>query len=131
MHLFHGTSLVQYERLREARFKADGLYLGEDRVNIADHYAEQQAERDESWPVIVTVDATALCGLEPDSHARSGGIQVRQDGQFLYSGPLESALVSAVAYDFLNDRTVSLPLDRASECPLPLSAGLANCPTRH
>lgn len=124
--LYHGTSLLQFARMRDGGFVVRDLYLGDSRENIADNYAEMQAERDRSYPVTLFIDPRRLEGLEEDFHDRVGE-QVRQEGQFFYSGPLCEALVTAVA---LNDEgeEVHLPFDAEVDLPLPVVAGDLSLP---
>ena len=99
--LYHGTSLAEFEKLKKSRYNAFDIYLGDNKENITDHYAEEQSEIDGTFPVTVTVDGSKLEGLRPDP----GGA-----GQFIYTGPIAHAIVSAEAYDYDYDEVKDLPL---------------------
>lgn len=113
--LFHGTSLVQYEKMRANGFMVQNLYLGESTENITDHYAEEQARKDSSYPVTIVIDASALSGVMDDIHQGIGEL-IPQAGQFIYSGPLKQAIIRAFAVD---DDGEEVPLPIGDE-PLPL-----------
>lgn len=116
---FHGTSLVQYDRLRRSGFRARDFYIGDNRENITDHYAEKQAVVDDSYPVTLTFDMTKLRSIADDYHTVIGG-EEHQVGQFVYSGPLAHALIAATALDLDSGEEISLPLDADTPLPLPL-----------
>lgn len=58
--LYHGTSLKQFDKIYDNNFNVENLYVGEDRENITDHYAEEQARKDNSNPVTIIFDERKL-----------------------------------------------------------------------
>ncbi len=103
--LYHGTSSIEFEKLKASGYNAQGLYLGDSFENIAMNYAEQQAERDGSNPVFLMIDGSKLENVEQDYHDED-----RQEGQFIYTGPLRHALVRAEMVDADTGEEVELPL---------------------
>lgn len=107
--LYHGTSLVQFEKMVSEGFVVTDLYFGEDRENITDHYAEKQAEIDDSFAVTLVVDAGKLRALRNDEHQSLDGA-VPQLGQFIFSGDLKPALVTALVFNHETGEETELPL---------------------
>ncbi len=93
--LYHGTSLVEFERLKANGYNARDIYLGDNMENITDHYAEQKAEEHDSYPVTLIVDGSKLENVQPD-YDEFGQIQL---GQWVYTGPLRQALKGAILFD--------------------------------
>lgn len=125
--LHHGTSLTQFMRLRDALFVADGLYVGADRENITDHYAEQKAVADGSLPVTVSFDTSVLVAsdlvrIEADVHRGLDG-DIRQDGQWIITGEIGKAIIGVWV---LNEdgEEVPLPLDGDGSDPSPFNLSL-------
>lgn len=103
--LYHGTSLVQFEKMKNNNFKVKNLYLGDDKDNITNFYAEKQAEFDDSYPVTLYIDSRKIQNLEQDVHG-----SIIQDGQFIFSGSLYDAIIKVEMYDFNNDETIFLDI---------------------
>ncbi len=95
--LFHGTSLKQWLKIKASGYNVRSLYLGEDRENITDHYAEAQAKRDGSPPVTLVLDSSRL-QLDQDVHILVDGEEV-QEGQYTFSGNVKPALLAVLLYD--------------------------------
>jgi hypothetical protein len=92
---FHGTSLKQLKAIRDSGWLARGLYLADVREKAED-YASQQAERDDSPPVVLQFDLSALRRLgRVEIDRGSCEEEWEQDmGQFTYDGPLGGAILN-------------------------------------
>ena len=91
--LYHGTSSIQYEKLKASNYEAVDLYLA-DVVEKSRDYAEIQANRDGSEELIIlTIDAVKLVGnIEIDS----GSNEEEQEydmGQWIFTGNMQDAIV--------------------------------------
>lgn len=111
-YLYHGTSLVQFEKMRANDFIVnDILYVGDTRENITDHYAEQQAEEDDSYAVTLVFDRSKLEDiLKEDEHSYMDDDAVIQEGQFYFSGDMRPALVKVLMYNHDTDEETEIPL---------------------
>lgn len=95
--LYHGTSIGQFNKMRDAEYTAKNLYLGEDVENICEHYAMMAAAKDGTEPLIIELDASKLAGnLRPDIHA---GEEEAEAGQFIYDGPFRQAIIRVYTWD--------------------------------
>ncbi len=95
--LYHGTSVGQFEKMRQAGYVAHNLYLGEDVENICEHYAMMAAAKDGTEPLIMEFDVSKLTGdLRDDIHA---GEEDAEAGQFIYDGPFRQAMIRVYTWD--------------------------------
>jgi len=94
-YVYHGTSLTQLEAIRDAGWQACNLYLADVREKSND-YTDQQAEADNTAPVVIRLDMDTLrrlgqIGVDPGN----GPEEREQDmGQFTYSGPIREAVTN-------------------------------------
>lgn len=94
--LFHGTSVLQFEKMKASRFNTREIYFGDEPNNICEHYAVSQANADGSDPLIIEVDSNHLDGsIDPDIHA---GNDDAEGGQYIFRGNFASAIVRAFAW---------------------------------
>jgi len=95
--LFHGTSKLQYDKIVQDDFNVSDFFIGENRENITDHYAEKQAIKDKSDPVTIVLDAKELfkLGVEQDIHF-DDEVQL---GQYVISGNIKDAILKVLMID--------------------------------
>lgn len=104
--LYHGTSLKQFDKMFDNDFNVKNLYVGEDGENITDHYAEEQARKDNSNPVTIVFDEEKLKDLlQQDYHDED--IQL---GQWYFSGNCKDAIVAVYMFDRERGKEVELEL---------------------
>jgi len=107
-YLYHGTSLLQYEKIKANNFIVKNLYVGDNKENITDHYAERQSKIDGSYPVTIIFDKNKLKKiLEKDYHIALDG-EEEQMGQFYFSGNCKKAIIKAEMYNYDEDKIINL-----------------------
>ena len=93
--MFHGTSLQGFMRLCRCR-RTKGLWLTDDEMTACD-YAQNQAQRDGSVPVILRLDPKAVRAAV----GGKGSYEIDDEGdvvpeEFVYWGPLSSRMFVGV-----------------------------------
>lgn len=92
---FHGTSLIQYNKIKQNKFIVDNLYITTDYANVAQHYAYDKSVEDDSDAVIIVLNSEYLKGhLKDDFHGFSKDEQEdeRQIAQYIFNGNIKDAI---------------------------------------
>ena len=91
--LYHGTSVTQYERIKNNRYNVDDFYLADSDDKSAD-YAVKQSVADESQEsIILTIDTSRIDGdirVDRGSNPEEWEYDM---GQWVFTGNIEDAIV--------------------------------------
>lgn len=104
--LYHGTSLTQYQKIVANDFNVKNLYIGDNRENITNHYAEEQSMKDGSYPVTIIFDGKKIKSLlNKDYHD-----DIEQIGQYYFSGNCKKAIISVEMWNYDLDKMIKLKI---------------------